>query len=166
MGQYDYRGTAQTRMYDWLVTRSGDSLSLCNDAAISEIEQEDLAYVRSLVAADADGHVTPDLPGIITDRAAQVAVDNAERPKEDPDKPAPATGGVDYYDMVDPQTGKKKGLPQALGPAPPPTRRYLDEDNQWQEGDRPLYVPDPERPDLASPEDIRKALGLDEEEDA
>ncbi len=155
MGQYDYQGTPQSRMYDWLVTREGEYLVLCEpDLPIgstndpSSIEQEDLDYIRNLVRADdlhsKSIHAVGEIPGVITDRAAQDAVDNAVRPKpvdDDPNKPAPATGGVDYYDMVDPQTGKKKGLPEALGPAPPPTRRHLDKDGQWQEGDRPLHIP-------------------------
>ncbi len=176
MGQYDYRGTAQSRMYDWLVTREGTGLALCVGIIISNpdltpdpIEAEDLEYIRDLVRADVDVPTDP-LQGIITNRAAQDAVDNAKRPEveDDPNKPAPATGGVDYYDMVDPQTGKKKGIPQALGPAPPPTRRYLDKDGKWQEGDRPPFqIPTVGEVDQepAGPAAIRKALGLDELEE-
>ena len=57
MGQYDYQGTPQSRMYDWLVTREGASLSLCvreepHHELDNEREVEDLEYIRSLVAQD------------------------------------------------------------------------------------------------------------------
>ncbi len=153
MGQYDYQGTPQSRMYDWLVTRQGESLSLCEEIteeqAGYEIQWQDLEYIRDLVRSDQDGGRVSHATGVISD-----ADDASEPTKRDPNVPAPATGGVDYYDMVDPQTGKKKGLPEALGPAPPPTRRYLDENNQWQEGDRPLYIPiETDYPDQEEPTD-------------
>ncbi|KKK51378.1 hypothetical protein LCGC14_3115550, partial [marine sediment metagenome] len=97
MGQYDYEGTAETRMYDWLVTRDGQSLSLCADAPPTEREIEDLEYLRSLVRRDHDvGPVPTDL-----DKIADIVVGTGTPlPEErDPKKPASATGGVDYYDM-------------------------------------------------------------------
>ena len=168
MGQYDYRGTPQSRMYDWLVTREGDSLRLCVDEEPPrEVEIEDLEYLRTLVRADSDDtksiFAQGEIPGVITDAAAQDAVENAKRPvpERDPDAPAPATGGVDYYDMEG-----KGGIPQALGPAPPPTRRHLDEDGKWQEGDRPPFTtPVVKDPKPAGPAEIRRALGLDEPEE-
>ena len=170
MGQYDYQGTPQSRMYDWLVTREGQSLALCAEGGFDEIEAEDLEYIRELVQRDVDYEFIDPLEQIKDTLEAAGAIRSEPVPERDPDAPAPATGGVDYYDMVDPTTGKKKGLPQALGPAPPPTRRYLDGDNQWQEGDRPPFSAPVEDPpdEPAGPTEIRKALGLDpieEEED-
>ena len=130
MGQYDYEGTAETRMYDWLVTRDGQSLSLCADpmdAPPTEREIEDLEYLRSLVNADHGGRIHPD------EDWGPEAVPNETPEERDPEKPASVTGGVDYYDMIDPQTGKKKALPEPLGIAPPATRRELDEEGHWQE---------------------------------
>ncbi len=101
------------------------------------MQQEDLEYIRSLVRADQDGGRVSHATGVIDTKEPT----DGKPVHRDPNAPAPATGGVDYYDMVDPQTGKKKGLPQALGPAPPPTRRHLDKDGQWQEGDRPVHIP-------------------------
>lgn len=124
-GQYDYQGTPQSRMYDWLVTRKGESLELCTMGTKDEIEWEDLEYIRGLVAAANDA-----LPAPI------IELPRVEELKAIVKEAKAKSGTPDYYDQVDPQTGKKKGLPEALGPAPPPSRRHLDEDGKWVEGDK------------------------------
>jgi len=126
MGQYDYEGTPESRMYDWLVTRNGSSLELCtgrtaHDDPNRSREEEDLEYVRSLVNADHGGRIHPD------EDWGPEAVPDQTPEERDPEKPASATGGVDYYDMP----GNE--IPEPLGTAPPATRRELDEDGHWQE---------------------------------
>ena len=124
MGQYDYQGTPASRMYDWLVTRNGDSLNLCvvgEGEDVSGIELEDLEYIRRLVEGDHDKEKT-----IFPVKAVEAIVEEAQA----------KSGGIDYYDQVDPKTGKKKSIPEALGPTPPPSRRHLDEAGRWVEGDK------------------------------
>ena len=136
MGQYDYQGTSASRMYDWLVTRNGDSLSLCigdlgieSDAVL--IQQEDLEYIRGLVEGDHDKEKT-----IFPAGSQQLHVDAYNALADEVDAQKARSGGVDYYDQVDPKTGKKKGIPEPLEPTPPPSRRHLDEDGRWVEGDK------------------------------
>ena len=133
MGQYDYQGTPASRMYDWLVTRNGDSLELCAPSSENyEIEMEDLEYIRGLVANDRDGR----LPANMTQE--EIVRDLGLIPTPEAEKPKPQ-GRVDYYNQVDPHTGKKKGIPEPLGPGPIVTRRHLNADGVWVDGDRPLY---------------------------
>ena len=107
MGQYDYQGTPQSRMYDWLVTRKGDTLELCTDGKISnhhEIEQEDLEYIRSLVAEDVDTP-TEEQEGseeveVFVDEFGYVVKEAEAR-----------SGGRDYYTKPD---GSSK-IPEPLG---------------------------------------------------
>ena len=116
MGQYDYQGTPQSRMYDWLVTRNGDSLSLCVDVPesgvdIGTIEGEDLEYIRSLVAAD-----LPELRSrdeFQTEMPWLLDTDEEMRRIEEEEKDAPKarSGGRDHYTNPD---GSSK-IPEPLG---------------------------------------------------
>ena len=107
MGQYDYQGTPQSRMYDWLVTREGASLSLCvreepHHELDNEREVEDLEYIRSLVAHDQSfpEAVLPEVEALI-----------AEGPDPAIAAVAARSGGTDYYDNPD---GSSK-IPKPLG---------------------------------------------------
>ena len=104
--QYDYRGTAQSRMYDWLVIREGASLRLCHDE-YDDREGEDLEYIRELVERD---HESAKMRTGDTTLGGMGDLE-LETPKA-------RSGGVDYYD-------RKGGLsitPEPLGIAPEPIR--------------------------------------------
>ena len=125
MGQYDYQGTPASRMYDWLVTRNGDSLTLGMEdeksSASQSMELEDLEYIRGLVERDRDYEFVDPLGEI------KAVVKEA---KAKSDKPPLAIR--DHYENED---GTNK-IPEPLGPTPPPTRRHLDKDGRWVEGDK------------------------------